>query len=850
METTTIDYTAALKAAVGTQNSLNIINKLKEIVALVSSDSEKQESLISTAAYLRELLLTILASNQFNSESTSVVLSTSEDPANIVKVIEFTLLCCLKLCRRETLQKATANTANIKIFFEELDFTDVIFSVVENIISSTLTGTAGVLEHCCSCIMVSCSDNAPQQHRCASVRSSKGLQSIIQWCVSTTTTSTSTTSDPDDRFPVSKVAEMACRCVRNISADDDAQAELIVNSAVAPVTDTSPDRVRATDEDTEPESPISSNNIVKCIIDLSRCFVKSPVAGGGDSTQEVVNNFAVMEAVVYALINLSCDDGLAVIIGAGGGCMLPLNIMDQWLIQHRNYVNCDDETYGTAGLGLALSTVAACLLLVRNLSGINFNLNIYATHCDIVCKSLVDVFQYSYGIEAQNRKNELLEQCCWCLSNLSNKSSFVAYFSQEALPIENVMTFRTENEVGIQQAPLLTTSMLLFAVLTATYYNANDRQEEDFCQLLPCVSGESSPCTFLPGPLAEAAVWWIKALVAGNKALQTQFGSPVATGFRTSVCEMVCKLLDHYRFMPIMTDTLLNTVVLLCYEHVPNRQLFFEMCSQNLIPESDPHRGKPVSSGSEPQLESCTSIVNILYEVIALHNEEEGSDLMELVLKCLYLLCFDNVEMQDLFLAYRPPKLAVPPLPPMPTAEADAATEMGDATMDIATLSESKPLNNILVYVRNIMYCHNRSPDVVRLGLEMVLLLHYSRHPEKLQALMAKGVVVDVHNLPKMNTAAAAAAGIAETDTETEAMPMPPAPPSVEAISEQPTVSDSSDTDLADVLSKANIVSTGSADKPEYHVILSAGFQIAMDIWDINSFIGEESAMFVPAGGP
>lgn len=247
---------------------------------------------------------------------------------------------------------------------------------------------------------------------------------------------------------------------------------------------------------------------------------------------------------------------------------------------------------------------------------------------------------------------------------------------------------------------------------------------------------------------------------------------------------------------------------------------------------------------------------------------------MDYLLKLIYALCLNNDAMQQQLLALRPVKLHPAAPKPAPAAAAEGAGAEGATTEAAAAVPVPVPVppepdSNILVHIRNIMYIHRRSIEVVKMGCECILLLHYLRRAtaaeadeeavKELQQLKDQGVIVDINTLPKAGAAGAnSGANSSAVGAEAEAgsgsgAGAPPAP-TVAAEVATTTASSSScaappaPPSAADATPEAGTTAPASE---EWHVQITGGFQSVVEAWRVDQFVGLDSINFIaaPMGG-
>ena len=186
--------------------------------------------------------------------------------------------------------------------------------------------------------------------------------------------------------------------------------------------------------------------------------------------------------------------------------------------------------------------------------------------------------------------------------------------------------------------------------------------------------------------------------------------------------------------------------------------------------------------------------------------------------------------------------------------------------------------NNILTYIRNIIFTHRKYVDIVRMGCELLLLVYYTHKPIELSRLRGLDTVVDLHVIKAeqekekedkvkvreekvvedISTSISTSSSVnVDTDTTEVTPPVPPTttdlnqntstllpvPPTVLPTVAQPTVALPAQPTVAPPVPPPVLLPTVA---PDWHVKITGNFQTIVDAWclDTNAdFNGSDSVI-------
>lgn len=747
--------------------------------------------------------------------------------------------------------------------------------LIELLILSCLPETldAIIAEKCCTCIMIVCSNHSSNQLKCGTARGSLALVYALNVHVAT---------------PI--VVEMACRCIRNISASDDAAVEIaslnLQNGSEGEASsgineDEDPGTYLPTRDEISPVIVdvlnVEYKTLCNALIASSKLHMGTPAS---DATlMATPPDYNVMEAILWAIVNLSCDTHIATLLGAAGAVQYVVKCLELYLAYYTGATHVEGSTEPP------IAILTASLMCMRNLTAENrFNLNVCSSIP--ITSILMQILMYcaelpisSAGPTDSNdsiervsggedkylgttpskkinlttivatttsyNKMELVESCLWCLANLTSDPRVAKTLISSGINVSDACSCCN---CQCSKVKYSFHEVLLYIAIIAQY---------PVPEYHPTTCSYGSQTTlfynFLPGQIAEALVHIIHNQCSSHEAARELFGRRVelqsliccqSTHGRVisgsiNVCELVCQILNYYKNLPVMSETCVNALIVCCVDCDSNRDCVVQYNAKNWsIQDADDN-----SKLWELKVVEYTSIVDILIELINLHLEEV--EFMDRVMKMVYLLCMNNRPVQEKFLENRSrfvvtkeengaeiPSLPSFPVPPSPSAEMSESYEATASSEISAAAKASMDVrnNNILVYTRNIIFTHRKYVDIVRMGCELLLLLHYAHKPEELSRLIEEGTVVDL-NVIKAKQEEEMRKTKLESETDMIAVPsesssqLPPAPP---------TATEESMTQ-----------------EPDWHVKITGNFQTIVDAWllDTNKdFDGSDSVIIAGVG--
>lgn len=237
------------------------------------------------------------------------------------------------LCRRSILGKDTASTNNIE------KFDDILESLIS--VSTANKTNHDIVYYCCCCMMIMASDSEDRQKKFGELGGPACVIDILK-----------------EHQADTAVSEMALRVVRNFSADDDVSNKLVTEGACEVLS-------LFLNKEWTPEH--------------SRLEWSS-----------------VMEAALWAAVNLSYDTDVAIILGSTGCCTGAIKTLSEYL--------------GTEDVFRA-----ACWA-IRNMSCAEPNFGILS-HTNIIELLISTVNKYNSNID-------LVQASVWCLANLGCSENF------------------------------------------------------------------------------------------------------------------------------------------------------------------------------------------------------------------------------------------------------------------------------------------------------------------------------------------------------------------------------------------------------------------------------------------
>lgn len=393
----------------------------------------------------------------------SKFLTYSLDEANCLPNdhVEAVLNAWLRLCRREILQKDTRNLVNLESSEKYL----------EQLI--LLLGKYIASENCiyygCALMMVLASDSTERQQLLGTLKGPALVVSILHNYSSN-----------------SKIAEIACRVVRNLSADDEV-ANQLTQEGVGEIL----------------------HNILMSII-----------AGTFDI------DFPLIEAIIYAFINLSYDSNISLILGSVGVCVSVVDIIPL-VLKH------DSICSPVCGV-------------IRNLSTIKQNITILKF--TNVCEYLMDI------MKAYRNDSEIMQSALWCISNLVCHLQLAhRLYSLEIVPfmIESFHYGTIHYPEDIQLGPIAEAITFAIFNLTAAIDQLAEKKTE--------TEGE------IPSEESLQAITIVKDGLG-------QMG----------ICSLLAEFLTRYRIREAMVEACFRSIAILSYNSPYIKNLFYE---QETIPK-------------------------------------------------------------------------------------------------------------------------------------------------------------------------------------------------------------------------------------------------------------------------
>lgn len=235
---------------------------------------------------------------------------------------------------------------------------------------------------CCWLLMIMASDSPERQRRLAELNATKA----VVYALHVHTHSLA-------------VCEMASRVARNLAADDDVAAHCVEVGICEALVHTLKTTTSMTNSNPYPRSPA---------LQLSQSFSLPS------------NCVSVVEAVMWAFVNLSCDPQIAMLLGAAGACDAVIAAAELPVVMEN--LNC---------------SLAICSTL-RNLACV-YNYSIFAS--TRVCEYLINLLSLYYPDEGNQaigeEKLELLETALWSLSNLSCDATLGNRFLSSVSEVSN-----------------------------------------------------------------------------------------------------------------------------------------------------------------------------------------------------------------------------------------------------------------------------------------------------------------------------------------------------------------------------------------------------------------------------
>ena len=349
----------------GTIDSINTLISILKVTETPAAKSERSS----------EVTLEAHEEGPIQSEKNFSVFS-SEQQQRLVEKCFWTLV---RLCRRE-MDKSTVNSSNIELIENQLNFFEIF-----KLSATRFVACAGIALPAAWLVMILASDSAERQFKLTAAGATQLIVDII-----------------NEHLGDDSVSEMACRAARNLAAGEtDLVAKLVEDKVCKALVSVIRTQLRM---------PLIANMVETSTVneDANETVNGDAVAAtegvaGVEGVKEVDNlrplvegdqpiNEAVCEAVLWAIVNLACDENVATILGAEGGVEAVVDL--SYKCRHNS--------------SISLAAVSA----IRNISSVGtLNYSLLArTH---VCHVLLML------IENHRSDLDFVETALWTITNLS-----------------------------------------------------------------------------------------------------------------------------------------------------------------------------------------------------------------------------------------------------------------------------------------------------------------------------------------------------------------------------------------------------------------------------------------------
>ena len=403
------------------KNATLMVTVLNQIVQLSSVQSSKQEAfgaldcikvIFSFFASIAPSASTKLASDEEGtpldvSSPFSVDPAADDDKEQQRILVEKCYWVLVRLCRRD-MDKATANAANI----EKIESYSNSFELID-LIARQYTTYAPIALPVAWLVMILASDSPERQFKLTAAGTTQLIVSIL-----------------DGNLNDNAVTEMACRAARNLAAGEaDLVAKLvedkICNALVRvihkqlgtspPVPDIEveeyhesyvevntevldlPQETTGDDDkdivaDADAEGCGKQSDLKDISFNLDGITISNINIKESDNSKGLEPNESVCEAVLWAIVNLSCEENVATILGSVGGIEAVISLAEKC------QQNCS----------ISLAAISA----IRNISAVG-TLSFSLLAKTKVCEVLLDI------LKEHSSDLEIVETGIWTITNLA-----------------------------------------------------------------------------------------------------------------------------------------------------------------------------------------------------------------------------------------------------------------------------------------------------------------------------------------------------------------------------------------------------------------------------------------------
>ena len=339
--------------------------------------------------------------------STAMESFTSEDNLEIVEACSLSLQAFVLFGRRDVLVKSSSSLTNLKLLDE------LVLPVLRNIKSSLITAHSNTALLFCTFVMILASD--------CEARQKFFVESGLHRAVIATVRQYLTTLD-------FVVCEMGLRALRNIAAHDEVSGDLVLAGACELLAD-----------------------VIKSALEVESSFVSNLVTSFIVFPVRPINQIELIEAALWAMVNLSYDSDTAAILGSVGTSRL---LLDVFQLATRDITTTDH--FGSEGRRIdssaakqmgRLNILNAFTAALRNLSYASLNFGSF--EATSVCEAIVILIASFYRPSSQVDKNvtkegdsiledgqddaverEILSTAIWSLVNFTCSAKMAERFIQ------------------------------------------------------------------------------------------------------------------------------------------------------------------------------------------------------------------------------------------------------------------------------------------------------------------------------------------------------------------------------------------------------------------------------------